>query len=242
VKRSRLAAIDIGTNSIRCIVVDVGNDGKFRVLDDEKVTVRLGERFAKHGAISEAAWRRAMDALSRMKKIVDSFGVVGVETVATSAVRRAANGEAFVQAVATEIGLQVAVISGEDEAQLAAASALHNFDMEGSRYAMVDIGGSSVEIVTALGSHIEEVYSLELGAVTLSEKYVNSDPLKRGDYLRLRRHIRRALREVFTGDEVAVQCLLGSSGTMTEPISCKHHCNTKVACGPKGWGRRATAA
>jgi exopolyphosphatase/guanosine-5'-triphosphate,3'-diphosphate pyrophosphatase len=214
-KRTRLAAIDIGTNSIRCIVVESGTDGKFRVLDDEKVTVRLGEGFAQNGSISAAAWQRAMDALSRMKKIVDSFGVIKVETVATSAVRRALNGEAFVRAVAATIGLQVAVISGEDEAQLAVTSALHNFDMEGTRYVMVDIGGGSVEIVTALGSHIEEVYSLELGAVTLTEKYVHSDPIKRGEYLRLRRHIRKTLRAAFIDDEVSVQCLLGSGGTMT---------------------------
>ena len=214
-KRSRLAAIDIGTNSIRCIVVEAGTDGKFRVLDDEKVTVRLGEGFARNGSISAAAWQRAMDALSRMKKIVDSFGVIKVETVATSAVRRALNGNDFVRAVAANIGLQVAVISGEDEAQLAAISALHNFDMAGTRYAMVDIGGGSVEVVTALGNHIEEVYSLELGAVTLTEKYVNSDPIKRGDYLRLRRFIRKTLRGAIIGEELPVQCLLGSGGTMT---------------------------
>lgn len=214
-KRSRLAAIDIGTNSIRCIVVEAGKDGKFRILDDEKVTVRLGEGFARTGSISAAAWQRAMDALSRMKKIVDSFGVIKVDTVATSAVRRASNGEAFVRAVAANIGLQVAVISGEDEAQLAAVSALHNFDMSGTRYAMVDIGGGSVEVVTALGNHIEEVYSLELGAVTLTEMYVKSDPMKRGDYLRLRRHIRKTIRGAFIGDELPVHCLLGSGGTMT---------------------------
>jgi exopolyphosphatase / guanosine-5'-triphosphate,3'-diphosphate pyrophosphatase len=215
VKPNRLAAIDIGTNSIRCIVVEAGQGGKFRILDDEKVTVRLGEGFAKSGSISPAAWQRAMDALSRMKKIVESFGVVGVETVATSVVRSAANGEEFVRAVAADIGLRVTVISGEDEAELAAVSALHNFDMEGVRYVMVDIGGGSVEIVTALGSHIEEVCSLELGAVTLTERYADSDPLKRGDYLRLRRHIRKTLKASFIDDQTPVQCLLGSGGTMT---------------------------
>jgi exopolyphosphatase/guanosine-5'-triphosphate,3'-diphosphate pyrophosphatase len=215
VKGNRLAAIDIGTNSIRCIVVEAARDSKFRVLDDEKVTVRLGEGFARHGSISPAAWQRAMDALARMKKIVESFGVVGVETVATSAVRRAANGEAFVRAVAAHTGLRVAVISGEDEAQLAAVSAFHNFDMAGIRYAMVDIGGGSVEVVTALGNHIEEVCSLELGAVTLTEKFVSSDPLRQGDYLKLRRHIRKTLRGALVDNGMSVQCLLGSGGTMT---------------------------
>src|SRR6185369_5367230 len=106
-KRNRLAAIDIGSNSIRCIVVEVDTTGKFRVLDDEKAAVRLGEGIVRDGAISEAAWVRAMDALTRMKKIIDGCGVAGIETVATSAMRRASNGDAFVRAVADDIGLQI---------------------------------------------------------------------------------------------------------------------------------------
>jgi len=82
-KHNRLAALDIGTNSIRCIVVEVDKLGKFKVLDDEKATVRLGEGIVKDGAISRAAWQRAMEALVRMKKIVDGYGVMGVEAVAT---------------------------------------------------------------------------------------------------------------------------------------------------------------
>ena len=214
-KPDRLAALDIGTNSIRCIVVEVDKLGKFRVLDDEKATVRLGEGIVKDGAISRAAWKRALDALSRMKKIVDGYGVVGVEAVATSAVRQAANGEAFVKAVADTVGLRISVISGEEEAELAALSALNNFDMEGTRYVMADIGGGSVEIITALGNHIEEIYSLDLGAVILTENLISSDPVTQDDYRRLRKHIRKTLKATFTGEDVPVQCLLGSGGTMT---------------------------
>ena len=213
--RNRLAAIDLGSNSVRCIVVEVDKLGKFRVLDDEKATVRLGEGIVKDGAISEAAWQRTMDALSRMKKIVDGYKVIAVETVATSAVRQAANGAAFVKAVADNIGLPIAIISGEEEAELAALSALNNFDMEGTRYAMVDIGGGSVEVITALGSHIDEVFSLELGAVTLTENFITMDPINQKEYLRLRRHVRKTLKTAFPPEEFPVHCLLGSGGTMT---------------------------
>jgi exopolyphosphatase/guanosine-5'-triphosphate,3'-diphosphate pyrophosphatase len=215
VKKNRLAAIDIGSNSIRCIVVEVDKAGKYRVLDDEKATVRLGEGLARESAISEAAWQRTLDALSRMKKIVDGYGVMGIETAATSAVRRAANGAAFVRAVADTIGLQIAVISGEEEAELAVLSALHNFDMEGMRYAMADIGGGSTEVVAALGGHIEEIYSLDLGAVVLTENFITTDPLRQGEYARLRKHVRKTLKTALGARALPVQCLLGSGGTMT---------------------------
>ena len=214
-KKNRLAAIDIGTNSIRCIIVEVDKPGKYRILDDEKATVRLGEGLARDNAISSAAWQRAIDALSRMKKIVDGYGVTGVETAATSAVRRATNGNAFVQAIADNVGLQIEIISGEEEAELALSSAQHNFDMEGTRYAMIDIGGGSVEIVTALGSHIEEISSLELGAVTLTDNFIASDPIRSEEYQKLRKRVRKELKNALSGEEMPVQCLIGSGGTMT---------------------------
>lgn len=214
-KKNRLAAIDIGTNSIRCIIVEVDKTGEYRILDDEKVTVRLGEGSTRGGTISEAAWQRAMDALSRMKKIMDGFGVTEVAAIATSAVRQAANGDAFVKAVAANTDLHIEIISGEVEAELAALSVLHNFDMEGTRLAMVDIGGGSVEIITALGSHIEEVCSLELGAVTLTDNFIATDPLKQEEYKKLRKHVRKTLKSAFGGTDAPVQCLIGSGGTMT---------------------------
>ncbi len=214
-KRNRLAAIDLGTNSVRSIVVEVDKGGKYRVLDDEKATVRLGEGIAKEGAISPAAWQRSMEALSRMKKIIDGYGVIGIETVATSAVRRAANGAAFVKTVADNLGLAIEIISGEEEAGLAVLSALHSFSMEGTRYVVADIGGGSVELVTALGSHIDEIYSLDLGAVVLTERFITTDPISHRDHLCLRRKVRKTLRAAFPPEEYPVSCLLGSGGTMT---------------------------
>ncbi|MBP1611206.1 MAG: Ppx/GppA phosphatase [Acidobacteria bacterium] len=215
----RLAAIDIGTNSIRCIVVEVLDNGKFRVLDDEKATVRLGESLQDGGGISPVAWERALENLVRMKKIVDGYGVDAVEAVATSAVRRASNGPEFTRAVAERTGIEISIISGEEEAHLLALSVLHNFDLEGMRYAMVDIGGGSVEIVTAAGNLIEEFYSLELGAVALTEKFLHHDPVSRDDLSRLQRHIRSSLKNALAGDEVKTQSIVASGGTVTSIAS-----------------------
>jgi exopolyphosphatase/guanosine-5'-triphosphate,3'-diphosphate pyrophosphatase len=213
--RQRLAAIDIGTNSIRCINVEVDEKTGFRVLDDEKSTVRLGEGLSETGLISAAAWERAREALLRMRKITDGLGASYVEAVATSAVRKAANGDAFVAAMREETGVDIRIIDGEEEAELAALSARHHFDMANTRFGLVDIGGGSVEIVTATGIHVEEVFSLELGAVFLTENFLTSDPVNGKQMAALRKHLRKTLRGELAGHEFALQCLIGSGGTMT---------------------------
>ena len=176
-KKSRIAAIDIGSNSIRCIIAEASTDGKFRILDDEKATVRLGEQLAITGVISAEASHRAIEAIRRFQKLVTGMNVEAVEAVATSAVRSAANGKELIATLSEELGHEIRVISGEEEAELTAASALANFDMYGKRSAMIDIGGGSVEIVTAYGNHVEEFYSLELGAVVMTDHFLKSDPI-----------------------------------------------------------------
>lgn len=214
-KKSRLAAIDIGTNSIRCIVVEVDHQGRFMVLDDEKATVRLGENMASSGAIAPPAFARAVDAMSRIRKLIDGLKVGEVEAVATSAVRSASNGAELVEVLARELGREIRVISGEEEAELVALSARHNFDMSGKRYIIIDIGGGSVEVMSAVSNHVESCFSLQLGAVLMTDRFLSSDPLKDSQIDRLRRHVRVELKSVFTDDRPIVQTLIGSGGTIT---------------------------
>ncbi|WP_305044025.1 Ppx/GppA phosphatase family protein [Geoalkalibacter sp.] len=211
----RLAAIDIGTNSIRSIVVEARPGRDFQVLDDEKATVRLGEGLAASGEICPAAWERARDALARMLKIQQGYGVSAVEAVATSAVRQARNGAAFVAAIQDELGLAIEVISGEEEAELAFLSARSSFEMDNLHYALVDIGGGSAEIITTMGSQIEDIFSLDLGAVVLTEKFLPNDPISPEEHQRLRKHIRATLKKNLRDRDSAVQCLIGSGGTLT---------------------------
>jgi exopolyphosphatase/guanosine-5'-triphosphate,3'-diphosphate pyrophosphatase len=214
-KKSRLAAIDIGTNSIRCIVVEAGGRGGFRVLDDEKATVRLGEGLTATGSISAAARERAREALLRMHKITEGLDCRDIVAVATSAVRKAANGAEFVTAMQRETGIAIRVIDGEEEAELAALSARHHFDMAGTRYGLVDIGGGSIEVVIATGHHIEEIVSLELGAVFLTETFLPRDPIPDKDFRKLHKHLRRSIGAAFTDVGTPLRCLIGSGGTIT---------------------------
>lgn len=214
-KKSRLAAIDIGTNSIRCIVVEVDSQGRFMVLDDEKATVRLGENMAASGAISPPAFARAVDAMSRIRKLIDGLKVSEIEAVATSAVRSASNGIELVTVLTRELGREIRIISGEEEAELVALSARHNFDMSGKRYMIIDIGGGSVEIMSAVANLVESCYSLQLGAVLMTDRFLLSDPVKESEIDRLRRHVRTELKNIFSDEKPIVQSFIGSGGTIT---------------------------
>ena len=213
--KCRLAAIDIGTNSIRCIVVEVDQQGRYMVLDDEKATVRLGENLAASGAISPAAFARAVDAMSRIRKLIDGLKVSEVEAIATSAVRSASNGEELVAVLTRELGREIRTISGDEEAELVARSVRHNFDMSGKRYMIIDIGGGSVEIMSAVANHIESCFSLELGAVRMTDRFITSDPVRDADLAKLKRFVRSELKTVYGDDKPTVQTFIGSGGTVT---------------------------
>lgn len=214
-QRTRMAAIDIGTNSFRCIIVEVDENGTFRVLDDEKAAVRLGEGLSETGFISEAAQERAIVALRRMAQICGGLKAEISAIVATSAVRKALNRNQFLRHVKEKTGLEISVISGDQEAALASLSVHHNFNMDQQRFAMADIGGGSVEIVVATGNHAETIASLELGAVFLTETFLTHDPVDPNELKKLRKHIRKALKSEGIGDGLPVSCLIGSGGTMT---------------------------
>lgn len=214
-KAQRLAAMDIGTNSIRCIVVEADQKAGYKVLDDEKSTVRLGEQLTRTGAISLQASARALDAVGRFRKLIAGLKVDAVEAIATSAMRRASNGQELLDALSIQLGHEIRVISGQEEAGLAMASAQRHFDMEYKRYAVFDIGGGSLEITTALGNHIEECYSLDLGAVVMTEQFLKHDPARNGDLEKLQRHVRASLKKQVNRTGVQLQTLIGSGGTVS---------------------------
>ena len=213
-KKKRLAAIDIGANSIRSIVVETDQDGTFRILDDEKATVRLGDGLYSTGLISPDSRSRAIEALTRFCKINAGYGVQQTEAIATSAVRKALNGAVFIREVEQKTGLVVSVISGDEEAELAALSAFNNFDLDGNRQLLADLGGGSLELVSTVGHHLDHVASLELGAVYLTETFLSGDPVKEGALRKLRRHIRGTLHLAFPGDRPVLHSVIGSGGTL----------------------------
>ncbi len=213
--RPRLAAIDVGTNTLRLVVAELEPDGTYRVLDEEREPVRLGQGLGETGRLSAEAMERALAALGKMKAIAEGFQVTEMRAVATSAVRDAANGKAFTREVMRRHKIRIDTISGEEEAQLAFRSAARHFSLENRSTALVDIGGGSLEIILTAGSVIDQVYSLPLGAVRVSEQLVKSDPLRPKHWRKLKNGIDRQLKHALRRPPFSTETMIGSGGTFT---------------------------
>jgi len=211
----RLAAIDVGTNTIRLTVAEVQDDGTYRILDEEREMVRLGEKLDRTGRLSDAAIERGVAAIGKMKAIADGFKITGLRAIATSAVREATNGRSFIREVSREHKVRIDVISGEEEAQLAFRTASRHFDFQGRSTAVVDIGGGSVEVILSAGTAIDHVYSLPLGAVRVTERLVRSDPLRSKHWKRMKEEIDRGIRTIIRQPAHRAQLMIGSGGTFT---------------------------
>jgi exopolyphosphatase/guanosine-5'-triphosphate,3'-diphosphate pyrophosphatase len=209
----RLAAIDIGTNSIRLIVAEPLRGGNYRILDEEKETTRLGEKLAKTGRLDPAAIEKSLGALRRMKQIAEGFQITALTTIATCAVREAANGEEFCRRAREELGIEIEVVGAEQEALLAFASVQRAFNLANQHVAVVDIGGGSTEIVLAYGNLVEAVYTTQLGAVRLAEAY--GDTASDDGFDALTSGIDRHLHKHTKNPVFVPHMLFGSGGTFT---------------------------
>jgi exopolyphosphatase / guanosine-5'-triphosphate,3'-diphosphate pyrophosphatase len=173
-----VAAIDIGTNSIHLLIAAVDPVLRtFRVVQAEKSTTRLGERDPESGDLSTAAIERAFLALRHCRELATSHGVEQILTAATSAVREAPNGRQFVQAVQEQLGLDVELVSGPEEARLIYLGVLSGMAFGDEPHLILDIGGGSTELILADGRDARELTSTRLGAVRLQRDFVTQDPV-----------------------------------------------------------------
>ena len=220
----RIAAIDIGTNSIRLVVAEVQPDGSYRILDEDREMTRLGHGLYDDGRIGEEPMAHSLRVLGRMKAIVEGFGVGELRTIATSAVREASNGREFVREAWKRCRVRVDIVPPEEEARLALKSVRRHYDLGDRRTAIVDIGGGSAEVVLAVGGLVELVVSLPLGAVRLTERYLTSDPVKPKHWSALQRAIDAAVKAGMGKVPFSADVMIGSGGTFTnlvEMVQCE---------------------
>ncbi len=212
-----LAAIDVGSNSIKLLVArrDPSDGGHWSEILREKEMVRLGQETLASGSLSEEAMADGIDCLVRYAALARAAGAGAITAVATCAVREAANGDEFVKRVRKETGLRLAVISGEEEARLITRAVRSELPPSCDPLLVLDIGGGSTEVVVAKGDRILLAESLDLGAVRLTDLFVSSDPLSAKDERRLRRAVRSRLERLRKPVRRAkVKTAVGASGTI----------------------------
>jgi len=177
----RVAAIDIGTNSTHLLIAAVDPAlGSFNVVVAEKSTTRLGEREEERGELTPVAIERALQTLRHCRDLAQSHGVEQIVTAATSAVREAPNGRDFLGTVQEQLGLDVDLVSGPEEARLIYLGVLSGMRFGEQPHLIIDIGGGSTELILADGHDARVLSSSRIGAVRLQREFCQQDPLPAG--------------------------------------------------------------
>jgi len=206
----RLAAIDIGSNSIHMVVAEAATNGGYRLLGREREMVRLGKTALGEGSLSEAAMQDGLEALAKMTTIARLRGAERVVAVATSAVRESTNGADFLARVKALTGLDVSLLTGVEEGQLIFRAVREVVDLGPATAVIIDVGGGSTEWITSHAGELGQVVSLTLGSLRCAAD-LTGDPVGAAALDKLRRKIdRRLAARVPQGP---VERLVATSGT-----------------------------
>jgi len=213
--QTTFAVIDAGSNAIRLQIASVDQPGIYRIIEQDRRPVRLGHNVFETGALDPTSRSDALDALKRFKGVADRYGVASLRATATSAMREARDGPSFIEDVAG-VGITLEVLSEEDEARLISLGILSGLKFDPPLGLFMDIGGGSVEL--AVGNHTKmfALFSVPLGAVRLTERFLKHDPPTEKELDSLARFVNQKLgpaalrlsREKYT-------MVFGSGGTMT---------------------------
>jgi exopolyphosphatase / guanosine-5'-triphosphate,3'-diphosphate pyrophosphatase len=170
----RVAAIDCGTNSIRLLIADIDGNNFREVVRDMEI-VRLGQGVDETGQFHPDAIARTLAAVDKFAAEIAKRGVEKIRFCATSATRDATNRHLFVDGVRERLGIELEVISGDEEAALSFAGAIKDLDPANGPFLVVDIGGGSTEFVFGTAT-VEAARSVNIGCVRMTERHFASDP------------------------------------------------------------------
>jgi exopolyphosphatase/guanosine-5'-triphosphate,3'-diphosphate pyrophosphatase len=213
----RIAAIDLGTNTILLLVCDVGPSGLITdVLHEERIP-RIGRDVDKSGMLTDTAVRNAAAIVTEYRSTAEAFGARTIRACATSAVRDARNGKDFVSRVADLSGVPIRILSGDEEALLTYRGAVKTSHSGNTDAAVIDIGGGSTEIIVPAAHGGEESLrrvSLQVGTVRMTERFFKTVPPQREEHS----HASKALRAILETNKLHAPIpreLVGVAGSIT---------------------------
>ncbi len=211
----RLCAIDIGTNSLHMVIVEVTAALAFRTLSSQKELTQLGrESLVKH-VLTRPAMSHTLSVLGRYLKVAQSFECDQILAYATSAVRESTNGGDFIQLAKEQLGLDVRIISSQEEARLIYLAVRQAINFELGAALVVDIGGGSAEFILANYDKPLMLESRKLGASRLTQEFLVDDPPTKPQIKSVRKHIRQILSPLLRRiAKLGPLQFVGTSGTM----------------------------
>ena len=217
----RSAFIDVGTNTLLCLIADIRDTGRFRVLDDLAEIARLGQGVDQTGVISAAGEERAIAILARYRDRCNDLGVEEITAVGTSALRDARNSDQVRARIRDALGIDIRVISGAEEAGysfLAVQRGLSNLDHQ---LLVIDIGGGSTEFILGNENGVSRALSVDVGSVRLTERYLHGDPVRADEVSAMGAAVEAQLAAVKS--EIIAQAssptLVGIAGTFTTLVA-----------------------
>jgi len=212
----KLAAIDIGTNSIHIVIAQATGKGGFEVLDREREVVQVGKGSFATGRLRKSAILRTVEALARFVALARRMGVERIACTATAAVREAKNGGDFVRAARQIAGITPRVIPAREEGRLIYLGVRNALAVPASgRFLVLDIGGGSLQMVVGDREKLEHVVSAPLGALRLGELYPLGDPPKPPALAKLQRYVRKTAKPGLAATmEFKPKEVFGSSGSI----------------------------
>lgn len=213
----RIAAFDLGSNSFHLLVVDASAEGTFVPLIREKEMLRLGDAVGREGRIPDELADRAVATVDRFRRVAAGAGTQEIHARATAALREAENGGEVVDRMATEAGVKVRVISGQEEARLIFEAVRASVVIDPGPALCLDLGGGSLEITVGDRAGLLRAWSVGLGVARLSAELVTGDPPTTDDIGRIQRRVASVLAP--SADDVAdlrPAMAVGSSGTFCD--------------------------
>ncbi len=210
----RVAAIDCGTNSIRLLIADIDGSNFREVVRDMEI-VRLGQGVDETGQFHPDAIARTLAAVDKFAAEIAKRGVEKIRFCATSATRDATNRHLFVDGVRERLGIELEVISGDEEAALSFAGAIKDLDPSNGPFLVVDIGGGSTEFVFGTAT-VEAARSVNIGCVRMTERHFASDPAKAEQIEAARADIQAAIAQAAAVVPITkARTLVAVAGTAT---------------------------
>jgi exopolyphosphatase/guanosine-5'-triphosphate,3'-diphosphate pyrophosphatase len=210
----KLAALDIGSNTVLMAAVEVGADRRPRVLAERSRITRLGRGVDSSGRLNPESAARTLDAIEQFAAEAQALGAERIVAAATAALRDAADGGEFIARVKERTGVALEIISGLVEARLSHLAVVRGLSVDpGARLLILDIGGGSTEFIRAEPGRELQMRSLQIGSVRLTERCVHGDPPSAADVAALHTAIDSALETL--GWEFRPDTTVGIAGTVT---------------------------